>query len=165
MWYEGVKQIGQKFQGILIIVLTTISVFKNQFLTNRSSIINRYPYLADMNKRMTQWTTKWEIMILWNWNLVRWSILMWRFRFRQVFLKLTLSSLFIHEKGHLSKSLITCVFKVGKCWNYLSRQIFSPGIHFWAPILKLITSRLIMHSWVTHWWHPVKNLSNIIRKS
>ena len=145
--------------------MTTISVFKNQFLTNRSSIINGCPYLADMNKRMTQWTTKWEIMILWNWNFVQWSILMWRFRFRKVFLKLTLSSLFIHEKGHLSKFLITCVFKVGKCWNYLSRQIFSPGFHFWLPILKLITSWLIMHSWVTHCWHPVKNLSNIIRKS
>ena len=111
IWYEGVKQIWQNFQGSFIIVLASISCFSNSMLTKKSSNINECPCLVDMNKRITYWTLKWEMIIRLTWNCVRWSILIVYIRFRHLFLKLMLRSLFIHEKGHLSKSLIASANK------------------------------------------------------
>ena len=131
-------------------------------LTKKSSNINECPCLVDMNKRITYWTIKWEIIIRLTWNCVRWSILIVYIRFRHLFLKLMLRSLFIHEKGHLSK-IFDCVSKQRlKIIEYT--VIFGQGIHFWKQILKIITFWLIIHRLV-HCWHPVNNLSNIIEKS
>ena len=66
-------------------------------------------------------------------------------------------------KGHLMTSPFISSNMVKNLWKQLFCITFSRRFQIWRRFLKMTHCKLIINSLVTHWWHCVKHLSNILR--